>query len=84
MVTLVFDEGHYKLLLRELFDLLKAFDSLESVPEHIRAVLKECFAGRGFEFSYTDDGTALPTGERLIKVHIGGKLLDALSALRAM
>ena len=81
-----FDEGHAKNLFAELALRLKAFDSFERVPEHIRAMLQECLTGSGFEFTYLEAGPALriPTGERLVEIRIGGRIHDALAALRAM
>jgi hypothetical protein len=80
----VFDEGHARKLFAELAIRLKAFDSFESVPEHVRSVLKECLAGRGFEFAYTSAGAALSAGEGLVKIRIAGNLEGALATLRAM
>jgi hypothetical protein len=80
----VFDEGHARKLFAELARRLEAFDSFESIPEHVRAMLKECLAGSGFEFTYADAGITTRTGERLTKIRIGGRVHDALTALRAI
>lgn len=86
LAKFVFDAHHAKQILDELALRLKAFNSLESVPPHIRDVIDEALAGRGFEFAYTDTGSTLAaaTGERLIKVQLAGKLHSALATLRTM
>lgn len=68
--------------LAELRLRLEAFDSLESVPSHVRKVLDECLAGRGLEFAYVDAGSAVAAGERLLKIRLAGSLETALAALR--
>lgn len=83
-VKLLFDAAHAEKLFSELSLRLEAFDSFESIPSYIREMVSEFLAGRGFEFTYHGLGTTLPAGERFIKVEVGGKLNDALSALRAM
>jgi len=84
IATVVFDVADLDALLSELFSRLEAFDSFERVPNSVRSALEECFAGRGFHFTYSDARSAANARERLIKVRLGGDLDRALSTLRAV